>query len=408
MTTINFTEKELNRIASQANVFTQEANAELSTLDNLTELIQKYRPDMKASDAVETAGKIIAGVTDFDKAFARLREEQPDSAAMQDMLWENFQEKLDQLSPAEQAKSMTLMIALLKQIDAANVAAVLKGKSEIAGDKFEIADISDKDATPELIAELSTRLREAMETSTVMITGTAEAEAVFQAVSDDDTTGLAELAGKHVELCDFKAYCSLAAWLQIENGEFEGIESGIDPQVIALGVSAGIERQIAIEQAQAGLISWETAHTIINWSGGAMLLGLFIWLNINIIMAMMGLSAVVVATLLGSSLLGLLMGLLIGGYVGYKCQDWLLDNVEMPIMDALSEFYDTAAEAIAAGYETVKEFMRPGIEAVKKAAIACWNWLKELWDKLVASVKNNVHDPEVIHETYSEPETVKA
>lgn len=407
MNTINFTEKELSLFSSQAEEIVRSVDTNLSTIENLTAILMDERPNITHTDAVKTARKIVAGVTNFDQAYASLCEEEPDAAGMAEKIWNELSTGLADKTPEQKAQALTLMLALMKQIDASNVAAVLGGTSSLSLDDFNIEHLEAGSVSDEQLSELSNRLRESLELSTVMITGNEEVKAVLKAVDRGDGSLVAELAEKQIELADFKAYASLAAYIQILNGELEDYPAdGIaDPEVIAVGVSAGIERQIVIERASAGLISWETAFTLLKWIGGAALFGLFIWLNVSVFMAVAGLSALAVGGLMGGTFLGLLLGVMLGAFMGYKCADWIFENIELPMADAISE-----------GYDTVVEMVRPALKAIRQGAVACWEWLKSLWMKLTDKVKSmmNEHEEngtsqnEDNDEELLEPATVKA
>ena len=379
MNTINFTEKELSLFSSQAEEIVRSADPGLSTVENLTSILMDERPETSHADAVKIARKIVAGVTNFDRAYASLRREEPETPEMADMIWRELDKGMADKTPEQKAQAMTLMLALLKQIDASNVAAVMGGNAPLNLDDFKIEHLEAGSVSDKQLSELSYRLRESLELSTVMITGNEEVKAVIKAVDRGDAGLVAELAEKQIELADFKAYASLAAYLQILNGELPDYpaEGTTDPEVIAIGVSAGIERQIVIERASAGLISWDTAFTLLKWIGGAVLFGLFIWLNVSVFMAIVGLSGVAVAGLMGGTFLGLLLGLMLGAFMGYKCSGWLFENVELPMAEAISE-----------GYDTVAEFVRPAFAAIRQGAVACWEWLKALWAKLTDKVKD--------------------
>ena len=76
----------------------------------------------------------------------------------------------------------------------------------------------------------------------------------------------------------------------------------------------------------------------------------------------LGLSCSLLAGLVGSASIGLVAGLLIGGYGMYKALSWFYDVVEEPILKGLGEAYDkvvrffTESDFIARIRETVQGF----------------------------------------------------
>ena len=57
-----------------------------------------------------------------------------------------------------------------------------------------------------------------------------------------------------------------------------------------------------------------------------------------------GTVSLVLSSLIGSATLGLIAGVLIGGYGMYKALNWLYDNVEESILNGLGDAYDKVIE----------------------------------------------------------------
>ena len=92
------------------------------------------------------------------------------------------------------------------------------------------------------------------------------------------------------------------------------------------------------------MISWETAFDLLKCIGGALIIGLFIWINLHLMLLGIGTVSLVLSSLIGSATLGLIAGVLIGGYGMYKALNWLYDNVEESILNGLGDAYDKVIE----------------------------------------------------------------
>ena len=132
--------------------------------------------------------------------------------------------------------------------------------------------------------------------------------------------------------------------------------------------SAGVERSKIITGAQKGWISWDKAFSLLKLLGGALLMVLFAWVGAHIFLFGVGLTCALIASLVGSATIGIVAGILIGGYSMYKALDWLYEEVAEPIMKGLGEAYDKVID-----FFSQNDFIRRVRESLQRF----WDYVTE-------------------------------
>lgn len=380
MNTLNINKETLETIAANALKMMENANSEKSTFDNMVVAMMAENPTMSVDDAVNACRGLIEGVTGFDKIYAELSEGDKEEEALTEDVYNRCLAILDQreLSLNEQAGILINFIALTKYTDAANLRGAIEGK-----DVKEFGDILAEETkitgevTPEMIESLKAQLKEAISTSSIVLTGEEQLRQLVEG-GENGATLAESLAGKQRNLAEYKSYCAVAAYIEACKGNIEGCNAGIDTEVLGASVAAGIEREEVMEGVKTGTVSVPRALKILKYIAGALLMALLIWVAYKLMLVTMSLSILGSVYLLGQGWLALIAGLVIGGYACYKEGKWFGDKVCKPITDGLGHAYDTVVETILSG--SVKEKIKAGF----KGFIAS---IKQMWGMLTG--RNN-------------------
>jgi hypothetical protein len=234
--------------------------------------------------------------------------------------------------------------------------------------------ISDDD-----INELKTLMVEAIEHAGICIAGNKELIDLIKHLPEDKEAVNGFISSNWDDV-EFKEYASLATYIAYLEGALPSMPAGIDPELIATSVTAGIERDKIIKEASLGQVTFEYACQILKIIGAIVLFGFMLWLSIKVLAALVLLGGGI-GFVIGESLISLIIGMALGGYLGYKASEGII-SVGSEVMDAAGDGYDKAVQIITTTYTKLSDYIKENMI----------DPLKEKHDNFYDYINNKVMD----------------
>ena len=363
----NFTAEEMNIITSLTQELVQNTDATKSTKDNLVAMLQEHVPSCTEGTAANIVAELLKGATDFTDRFEELCKGQD----TENNLYERCLEMIKDRTPQEQAACILNFVALLKTLDTTVLGSLLEDANADVLARFETFKSLNpqvaEDISDEQLAELRECLRDAIGNSSICIAGDEQMKELLHTL-DTDPELAKTLVEKGLHDLDYKAYAALAAYIAYRKGQLPSMPDELNAELLGASVAAGVERSKIITGAQKGWISWDKAFSLLKLLGGALLMVLFAWVGAHIFLFGVGLTCALIASLVGSATIGIVAGILIGGYSMYKALDWLYEEVAEPIMKGLGEAYDKVI-----GFFSQNDFIRRVRESLQRF----WDYVTE-------------------------------
>lgn len=363
----NFTAEEMNIITSLTQELVQNTDATKSTKDNLVAMLQERVPSCTEGTAANIVAELLKGVTDFTDRFEELCKGQD----TENNLYERCLEMIKDRTPQEQAACILNFVALLKTLDTTVLGSLLEDANADVLARFETFKSLNpqvaEDISDEQLAELRECLRDAIDNSSICIAGDEQMKELLHTL-DTDPELAKTLVEKGLQDLDYKAYAALAAYIAYRKGQLPSMPDELNAELLGASVAAGVERSKIITGAQKGWISWDKAFSLLKLLGGALLMVLFAWVGAHIFLFGVGLTCALIASLVGSATIGIVAGILIGGYSMYKALDWLYEEVAEPIMKGLGEAYDKVID-----FFSQNDFIRRVRESLQRF----WDYVTE-------------------------------
>ena len=363
----NFTAEEMNIITSLMQELVQNTDATKSTKDNLVAMLQERVPSCTEGTAANIVAELLKGATDFTDRFEELCKGQD----TENNLYERCLEMIKDRTPQEQAACILNFVALLKTLDTTVLGSLLEDANADVLARFETFKSLNpqvaEDISDEQLAELRECLRDAIDNSSICIAGDEQMKELLHTL-DTDPELAKTLVEKGLQDLDYKAYAALAAYIAYRKGQLPSMPDELNAELLGASVAAGVERSKIITGAQKGWISWDKAFSLLKLLGGALLMVLFAWVGAHIFLFGVGLTCALIASLVGSATIGIVAGILIGGYSMYKALDWLYEEVAEPIMKGLGEAYDKVID-----FFSQNDFIRRVRESLQRF----WDYVTE-------------------------------
>lgn len=363
----NFTAEEMNIITSLTQELVQNTDATKSTKDNLVAMLQERVPSCTEGTAANIVAELLKGATDFTDRFEELCKGQD----TENNLYERCLEMIKDRTPQEQAACILNFVALLKTLDTTVLGSLLEDANADVLARFETFKSLNpqvaEDISDEQLAELRECLRDAIDNSSICIAGDEQMKELLHTL-DTDPELAKTLVEKGMQDLDYKAYAALAAYIAYRKGQLPSMPDELNAELLGASVAAGVERSKIITGAQKGWISWDKAFSLLKLLGGALLMVLFAWVGAHIFLFGVGLTCALIASLVGSATIGIVAGILIGGYSMYKALDWLYEEVAEPIMKGLGEAYDKVID-----FFSQNDFIRRVRESLQRF----WDYVTE-------------------------------
>lgn len=363
----NFTAEEMNIITSLTQELVQNTDATKSTKDNLVAMLQERVPSCTEGTAANIVAELLKGATDFTDRFEELCKGQD----TENNLYERCLEMIKDRTPQEQAACILNFVALLKTLDTTVLGSLLEDANADVLARFETFKSLNpqvaEDISDEQLAELRECLRDAIDNSSICIAGDEQMKELLHTL-DTDPELAKTLVEKGLQDLDYKAYAALAAYIAYRKGQLPSMPDELNAELLGASVAAGVERSKIITGAQKGWISWDKAFSLLKLLGGALLMVLFAWVGVHIFLFGVGLTCALIASLVGSATIGIVAGILIGGYSMYKALDWLYEEVAEPIMKGLGEAYDKVID-----FFSQNDFIRRVRESLQRF----WDYVTE-------------------------------
>lgn len=379
-TTFQFTDQELKSLATMAGQLIEKNDSSKSTKENLVVSLSEAMPGMTSVMCEETVNSLVKGITTFTDAYREFcdNDEMP--------LYDRCIDIIKDRPAQEQAACIMNFIAMLKTMDSVVLTEVLGDTKADLISKFEefCGSTVSEDITEDQLEELRGQLRDAISNNAVCLAGEEQMKNLLAAL-DSDRDLVKTLIEKQLSEFDYKCNVALAAFISHKQGNLASLPDDVDPEMLGASIAAGMERAKVIAGVKAGVISWDQAFKMLKYIGGALLLALFVWVNANLLLLGIGIASVFFAALLQSSVLGIVSGLVIGGYAMYEVVTWFYEKVEEPILDGLGEIYDR-----------IIGFFRNQTPALVEKIVSFWAYLKEKASQLFTNIRGTVTPLETV------------
>jgi len=333
---IQIGKEEMTIVTGIANDILKSLDSTKSVRENMLDSYMDRLAGCTLEDAQLDVEKLTKGVVTFTKTYEKFKEDGEIS------LKDELNAALEGKTLDEKYICLLNMIGVLKSLDNEVITEMLGNANVDLAEKLEKIKnetISVQgEVTDEKISELITMVEDATKCSTVGVMG---GESLSKLIKEMPTE--IDEAVKFVETklsdVDYKCYAALAAYMAYKEGKLDSIPEGVDAEIIATGVAAGFEREKVIEEASAGIISWEFAFKLIKFIGGAVLYALMAYVIFKVALLVMAGTAVLSMIIFSGELIALTMGLIFGGYFAYKTTEWLADN-GVKLISTIGDGYD--------------------------------------------------------------------
>lgn len=357
-------EKEAAYINDLLEIIAKEEDSELSAKENMIAFYLNRFPNASKDDVEKDVDKIVNGVARFTKNLEEAR------AGDEEWILDKIHEATKDLTNEQKYECMINLLLALKAVDSSILFDKVSEEGFDEEKRFE--DLKNSTIKPqegeiseEQIKELEELIKEAAQSSGISIAGNSEIADLIKGLPEKKDAA-EEFAKSNWSDADFKSYASLATYIAYMEGAIPSIPAGTDPEVIAMGVTAGIERDKIIKQATLGEITWEVATKAIKVIGFVAIVGLLTWISIHLFVSLVLLGGALFEALLGGSLIGFLVGMAVGGYVAVKGTELLVNAGT------------AAVEEVGKAYEKVTNYIKDTIiPGFKEYTNALWEFIDE-------------------------------
>lgn len=333
---IQIGKEEMTIVTGIANDILKSLDSTKSVRENMLDSYMARLAGSTLEDAQLDVEKLTKGVVTFTKTYEKFREDGEIS------LKDELNAALEGKTLDEKYICLLNMIAVLKSLDNGVITEMLGNANVDLAEKLE--EIKNEtvsvqgEVTDEKISELIAMVEDATKCSAVGAMGGENLSKLIKEMpaETDDAVKFVETELGDI---DYKCYAALAAYVAYKEGKLTSIPEGVDAEIIATGVAAGIEREKVIEKASAGIISWEFAFKLIKFIGGAVLYALMAYVIFKVALLVLAGTTVLSMILFSGELIALAMGLIFGGYFAYKTTEWLADN-GVVLISSIGDGYD--------------------------------------------------------------------
>lgn len=348
-----------------------------SARENMVACYMGHYPNCSRDEAEEAVGRVVKGISTFTQNYEELK--QNDGA-----LDRKLDEALLGLDARQKYVCLLHLTTAIRSLDSRTVSALLSdaGADMFAGfEKLENSSMPVPGEVSEVqLAELEKRFKEAVSESTCCMVGS---EGIGNLIRDTvaDPAAARAFVGECLSDLDEKSYTALAACMAYRDGRLPSMPEGIEIESLALGIAAGVERNRVIADAESGLISWDTAFSLLKWIGGAVILGVLLLLTVKIsVFGVLG-TMLVVSGLLGGSIFGMLVGAVLGTVLMIQFGSWAAD--------AICETLAT----LGRGYDKAVDYLRHRlVPAVCEKLRDFWNFLRTLFHRGKEAVNSGLSE----------------
>lgn len=345
-----------------------------SVEENLIAAYMHHCPDASRDEAARTTDRLMKGISTFSRNYEEFRQD-PGTVDRR------LDEALAGLEPRRKYVCLLQLTAALRSLDSRSVASLLRDAGadlfarfdELVNDPIEVeGEVSDEE-----LAELTTRFKEAINGSTLCMTGAEELSSLIHDVAADPDAAR-KFVGERLSEIEETAYTALAACLAYRDGRLASLPEDIDIEALAMGIAAGVERNRVIADAQSGLISWDTAFTLLKWIGGALIVGTLVLLTAKVAVLGALIVTMISAGLLGGTLFGMIVGAVLGTVLMFRFVMWATDGI-----------FDVA-ESLGHGYDKAVEYLRERlIPAIAGKIRAFCSYLRSLFERAKVTLSGN-------------------
>lgn len=375
METINISQKVLEGLYLNAQGMIQNADKSRSTQYNMMVALLARHPELSPDQAQKVCVDIINGVTNFNETFKQLQAEAT-GENITEVLYTKITESIKDKPLDEQANCMLNFMAVIRTIDAKCMAEALgKDEADVMAEFNRFMEenhiAEGVEATPEMLEEIRAQLRDTLECNSFNMVNIEGLQAMAQAVSAGEMSAAEEYIRKEASDLDRKAYVSLSAYMAALEGNLPGVSTEPDAQLIAINVSAGMERGEVIDKASRGLISWQGAAQVLILIAGAALLMLFGWIAIHISLWITGFAIGFIGSLISFAWPIVLFSALIGLFFSYKIFKWVFDKMLNPVLTWMG---------VWEANDKINEL--PFFKKLEDSRQRFFTWCKKMWHKI--------------------------
>ncbi len=257
---IRLTKEELERVAARQRAISGLCTEGSSPFGHLVDSYMAATPDVGRERAAETVGRLIAGCESLTGKY---------EAAMENDGGFDAAEEIDSCCadmPLEERQAF--LSESLSAVETLNLNAVDTPEEEesfrdtVAGavDSFIYADESVCDV-------LRHQLADALENSTLILSGTEGARELMPAV-DESPVEPGEFPTEPDGISRLKAELALAFWIEYEAGNIRSLRQGAIPEAVGIGSAAAVEEALIVSEVAKGQLSTDEAASRVRTLGG--------------------------------------------------------------------------------------------------------------------------------------------
>lgn len=350
-------------------------NSTISVKDNMINFYLKRFPDTTKNDAEKIVDKIINGIATFTKNYEEFQ------ATEDEFIAQKLEEATKNLTMEQKYECLANLLIAIKSVDCELLVDMLGEEDINVLQKFNelkngSLNITPGTVTQEMLDELLKLTKEAIDNSAISITGNKEIADLIKELPENPEA-IEQFAYSHWSEMEYKNYVTLAAYIAYQEGGTPSIQAGVDPEMFAAGIAAGLERDKLIRKASLGQITWEYARKALKFIGGALLIGFLAWTAFQIVTGIIAFSAMVFVSAFNGALLAMIAGMVVGGIIAYHLMDTILKVGEKVVVVA-GKGFDLTMDMIAKAYLSVSEVIKKTVLPGVKSGIAfLWKFINE-------------------------------
>lgn len=356
---------------------------EKTTRENMTLIYQSYFPEKSLEESKAVVSSLVTGIETFAQNLEAANERSQ-------WIHETLQNSMKRLSDEEKYQMMTAFLATVKGVDVYFLRQT-EGENEAINVDKMLEDIrknvsaeGKESITHEELENLMKMVEEAIETSSVIIVGNQEIIELIEALKEDEKNGSSFVKNFWDEV-QTRSYVALAAYITYQKGQLISIGEGVNPEVIAIGIASEMEKDKLINEASLGEITWEVARKGIKLIAAVALLSVYVYVATVLVTSIVAGMGIIVGTLMNGSILGMLSGMVVGGYMCYCGIDMYVQMCE-EVGTLLSKGYDKAMDLIENGYKSIHSWM---INAILPTV---GQLLKQTWNVIAGNKEDVVQE----------------
>ncbi len=331
MKKFDLTPEEAQQVKTMTETFLQTEDPSKSIKENMIGFYAAQFDNIAQEEIETTVDKLIQGTRTLTETYAQaLQNEGFDYA-------EALNEKCEELSLKEKYELYLNFLAALRTIDYDNATGtenVNASFEEIKGKLLTVHEV----VTPEMCDKLLEEIGESLNNSTFFATGNQTIRQLLDAATEGQTA-VSDYLNANYDDMKLKQYTALATYIAFQKGEIPSIPADTLPEIVALGIAAGIEQEKIIEDVKSGNKTFETAALCLKILGGVALFCALGLLMLYVLAVAQGAIISSVLALFGTSTIAMIAAGTIGILVAVGVCPYMVEAGGY-VMSKAGEIYD--------------------------------------------------------------------